>query len=64
MYMKMMQQLDETTFKEVPYVLRMSTHSVIPFVDSNADYQEYLGWLEDGNEPLPYDHEVYLNGIN
>ena len=25
----------------------------IPFEPTNEDYQEYLKWLEEGNEPLP-----------
>jgi hypothetical protein len=25
---------------------------------SNSDYQEYLAWLEEGNEPLPPDEAV------
>jgi len=27
----------------------------IPIDDSNKDYQQYLLWLEEGNEPLPPD---------
>ena len=27
----------------------------IPFVLDNTDYQEYLKWLAEGNEPLPAD---------
>jgi len=27
----------------------------IPFDPDNTDYQEYLKWLEEGNEPLPAD---------
>ena len=27
----------------------------IPLVPANADYQEYLDWLAEGNEPLPAD---------
>lgn len=27
----------------------------IPFDPANTDYQAYLAWLEDGNEPLPAD---------
>jgi len=29
----------------------------IPFVEDNTDYQEYLAWLAEGNEPLPADSE-------
>ena len=27
----------------------------IPFDESNTDYQTYLKWLSEGNEPLPAD---------
>ena len=27
----------------------------IPFDPANTDYQAYLKWLEEGNEPLPPD---------
>ena len=27
----------------------------IPFDPANTDYQAYLKWLEEGNEPLPSD---------
>jgi len=29
----------------------------IPFDPANTDYQAYLKWLADGNEPLPADEE-------
>lgn len=28
----------------------------IPFDTDNTDYQEYLKWLADGNQPLPADN--------
>jgi hypothetical protein len=27
----------------------------IPFDPANTDYQEYLKWLSEGNQPLPAD---------
>ena len=29
--------------------------SIIPINEENKDYQEYLAWLAEGNEPLPAD---------
>ena len=29
--------------------------SIVPFDPANRDYQEYLAWLAEGNEPLPAD---------
>ena len=36
-------------------VLRLSDNAFIPFDESNADYQAYLLWCEQGNQPLPAD---------
>lgn len=29
----------------------------IPFDPANTDYQEYLKWITEGNQPLPADGE-------
>lgn len=36
-------------------IIRILDNAVIPFDQDNTDYQEYLAWLADGNQPLPAD---------
>ena len=36
-------------------VQRLSDNAFIPFNPANTDYQAYLKWLDEGNEPLPAD---------
>jgi len=37
-------------------VIRVADNAYIPFDPDNTDYQEYLAWLAEGNEPLPADN--------
>ena len=34
-------------------ILRTADNAFIPFDPANTDYQEYLKWLEEGNQPEP-----------
>ena len=42
---------------EYGYIKRISDNAFIPLDPANIDYQQYLAWLEEGNEPLPPDPE-------
>ena len=49
---------DKLTQEEIPTtILRKTDNTFIPFDPANIDYQEYLEWLEEGNEPEPADEE-------
>jgi len=39
-------------------VKRLEDSAVIPFDPANTDYQAYLKWLSEGNEPLPADEPL------
>jgi len=51
----MYQLLQTTIFGEATCIKRLLDNAFIPFDPANTDYQTYLKWLAEGNEPLPAD---------
>jgi hypothetical protein len=42
---------------EVTAILKLNPWLLIPFDESNSDYQQYLKWVAEGNTPEPADSE-------
>ena len=49
------QVIDSMTGQPAQCIKRIADNAFIPFDPANTDYQAYLKWLAEGNEPLPAD---------
>lgn len=49
----MYQLLPNTLLGASQCIKRLSDNAFIPFDSANTDYQAYLQWIAEGNEPLP-----------
>ena len=48
-----MYKLGPTYGGAVSCIIRIVDNVSIPLDPANTDYQQYLKWLEEGNQPLP-----------
>ena len=50
-----MYKLYKNGFGDTNAVVRLSDNACIPFDEANTDYQAYLKWVSEGNQPTPAD---------
>jgi hypothetical protein len=53
-----MYQLQKNLKGEVVSIWHQETLSCIPLDEANTDYQTFLAWKEQGNQPLPAEETV------
>ena len=53
-----MYKLHNDTRGNLGCIERLSDNAFIPFDPDNTDYQQYLAWLAEGNEPLPAEEQA------
>ena len=52
-----MYKLKKDVFGNIQYVIRLSDNAGIPFDPANTDYQQYLAWVAEGNQPEPAEEQ-------
>jgi hypothetical protein len=52
-----MYKLAKDKYGEVVSVTRLSDGACIPFDPANTDYQQYLAWVAEGNQPEPAEEQ-------
>ena len=50
-----MYKLIKSPLEVIQNLVQRQDGAIIPFDPANTDYQAYLAWLAEGNEPLPAD---------
>ena len=43
---------------EVDVIKRIADNAFIPVDPANTDYQAYLAWVAEGNQPLPAEEQL------
>lgn len=49
--------VDPATKEPATTVHRIDDNTFIPFDPANTDYQAFLRWCEEGNQPLPAEEQ-------
>ena len=57
----MYQQINNPMGQPAQCIKRLSDSAFIPHDPANTDYQAYLAWLAEGNEPLPAEDQIGQN---
>lgn len=57
MYKLINQTYMGVTTQAVTFTADDGSYTTIPMDPANTDYQQYLAWLAEGNQPLPADAE-------
>jgi hypothetical protein len=54
----MYQLQPDTISGQATCIKRLADNAFIPMDEQNVDYQAYLQWLAEGNEPTPADEDA------